>query len=151
MTVGNIICQNYENTRCVFCGNVGVSRRRGVDQCRQVECVVGFRREADRVESDLIEIRGAGAMGKGVFAKADISRFQLLGEYLGELLPCSTPEDTSDAYQFNLRTMCIIGKYYLITFCMSTPGLHSGGGIGALTAHNQGGVGGAGAQGRITI
>ncbi|KAK2604089.1 hypothetical protein N8I77_007047 [Diaporthe amygdali] len=56
----------------------------------------------------MVEIRGAGLMGKGIFAKIDIEQDTLLGEYLGELLPLNAPQDNMDAYQFTLDNICII-------------------------------------------
>lgn len=93
-----------------MCDRIGISRSRDQAQCRQDRCVTAFKTQTDDVEENQIEIAEAGPMGKGVFATAPIPKYTLLGEYLGELLPLHYPVDASDAYQFTLEGIAIIGK-----------------------------------------
>lgn len=58
----------------------------------------------------MVEIRDAGSLGKGVFAKAGIARRTVLGEYLGELLPWSWPSDYEDYYGFDVPEVYTISK-----------------------------------------
>lgn len=58
----------------------------------------------------MIEIAEAGQLGKGVFATADIPKYTLLGEYLGELLPEDWMVDATDPYIFTIEDEFIISK-----------------------------------------
>lgn len=73
-------------------------------------CVNWFKNEAGRVDRDVVEIREAGVLGKGAFAKADIPKYQLLGEYLGELVPEELADDDTDQYYFNIAGAYTISK-----------------------------------------
>lgn len=61
----------------------------------------------------MIEIRDAGAMGFGVFARVNIPPNQWLGEYIGEIRPIDTVMDPADRYIFHLGDnpgVCMISK-----------------------------------------
>lgn len=75
-----------------------------------MECVDWFKRQATLVDNDLVEIREAGDLGKGAFAKIDIPKYQLLGEYLGELVPEAWADDDTDQYYFNIPGEFTISK-----------------------------------------
>lgn len=69
-----------------------------------------FQAGANDAESNLIEIAEAGQLGKGVFAKADIPKYTLLGEYLGVLLPPDGLVEATDAYIFTIEGEFVISK-----------------------------------------
>ncbi|KAG6364242.1 hypothetical protein INS49_005841 [Diaporthe citri] len=71
-------------------------------------CVDDFHNFADYAELDLVEIGEAGQLGKGVFAKEDIPKYQLLGEYLGELVPADWYVDATDSYIFTIEGEFVI-------------------------------------------
>lgn len=89
---------------------MGINRRKNGLQCYHEQCVDNFRTIAAYAESVLIEIREAGVLGKGAFAKADIPQYQLLGEYLGELIPENWVVSGTDAYTFGVPGEFIISK-----------------------------------------
>lgn len=64
------------------------------------------------MEENLVEIREAGPLGKGAFAKADIAEYQLLGEYLGELVPENWMVDATDSYIFIVEGEFVISKFH---------------------------------------
>lgn len=57
-----------------------------------------------------VEIRYAGAMGKGVFAIVPIRQGEILGEALGELVPRDEPLGT--VFGFTFRTVGIDASQY---------------------------------------
>lgn len=69
-----------------------------------------FRVRVDEAEANLVEIRDAGPLGKGVFAKQDIPRRTELGEYLGELRPWTWPSDYEDYYDMDVPEVFTISK-----------------------------------------
>lgn len=75
-----------------------------------MKCVDRFKRQADIADKELVEIREAGDLGKGAFAKVDIPKYQLLGEYLGELVPEGLADDDTDQYYFNIAGAYTISK-----------------------------------------
>lgn len=75
-----------------------------------MQCVDEFRAGADDAEANLIEIADAGQLGKGVFATADIPKYTLLGEYLGELVPTDGMVNATDAYIFTVEGEFVISK-----------------------------------------
>lgn len=97
-----------------MCRRIGKGLRRGRAQappsCPGMVCEDNFRNLALHAEVNLVEIRDHNPLGKGVFAKANIPINQLLGEYVGELLPTNTRVDPTDPYVFALEDLCIIGK-----------------------------------------
>lgn len=58
----------------------------------------------------MLEIRDAGAMGKGVFATEAIIDNVVLGEYLGELLPLESGIDFTDSYVFIIEGVALCSK-----------------------------------------
>ncbi|KAI7777497.1 hypothetical protein LA080_003446 [Diaporthe eres] len=56
----------------------------------------------------MIEIAEAGQLGKGAFATADIPKYTLLGEYLGELVPADWMVDATDPYIFTIEDEFVI-------------------------------------------
>lgn len=112
-TVDFVICQGCENVRCVVCKFRGRSVRRGRGEappsCPGWTCVDTFQNLALHAEVNLVEIRDHPQLGKGVFAKANIPINQLLGEYLGVLMPPNRRRDRTDPYQFTFDTF-VIGK-----------------------------------------
>lgn len=112
-TVDFVICQGCENVRCVVCKFRGRSVRRGRGEappsCPGWTCVDTFQNLALHAEVNLVEIRDHPQLGKGVFAKANIPINQLLGEYLGVLMPPNRHRDRDDPYQFTFDTF-VIGK-----------------------------------------
>lgn len=69
-----------------------------------------FQTRAKDAEQTMIEIAEAGQLGKGVFATADIPKYTLLGEYLGELLPADCMVDATDLYIFTIEDEFVISK-----------------------------------------
>lgn len=45
---------------CQYCGGKGKERRMSFAQCGDYECRDDFQAHADRVQRDMVEIRGAG-------------------------------------------------------------------------------------------
>lgn len=109
-TVNYLVFQDWERKTCVVCEQVGASRRRGTSECSYMKCVDRFKRQADIADKELVEIREAGDLGKGAFAKVDIPKYQLLGEYLGELVPEGLADDDTDQYYFNIAGAYTISK-----------------------------------------
>lgn len=72
--------------------------------------MAAFRNFGDHAEQNLVEIRDAGQLGKGVFATANIDKYTLLGEYLGELLPADWMVDVTDSYIFTIEGEYVISK-----------------------------------------
>lgn len=101
---------NYEDHTCAICRNKGLSLEEGGESCPGQQCVDAFRVQADAAEANLVEIRDAGALGLGAFARQDIARRTVLGEYLGELLPWTWPDDAEDYYVFDVPPMYTICK-----------------------------------------
>lgn len=109
-TVNYLVFQDWERKTCVVCEQVGASRRRGTSECSYIKCVDRFKRQADIADKELVEVREAGDLGKGAFAKVDIPKYQLLGEYLGELVPEGLADDDTDQYYFNIAGAYTISK-----------------------------------------
>lgn len=84
----------------------------GDDPCLAQPCINAFRQNICMPGEAMIELREAPGMGIGVFAKFPIPSGQILGEYLGELVP---PEnDPRDGlYIFSLTNDVIVdaGQY----------------------------------------
>jgi hypothetical protein len=83
--------------------------------CGGAACVDHFSRLAECAEKNMVEIRNAGKLGLGVFARRDIPQGQVLGEYLGQILPFDEEQDQleleHDRYQFTLESLGCISKF----------------------------------------
>ncbi|KAF3770479.1 zinc-finger protein [Cryphonectria parasitica EP155] len=70
-------------------------------------CVDEFRRTVSIPAEEMVEIRDAGIMGMGAFAKVAIPKGTPLGEYLGELLPANLSlKDDLFSFSISDRVQC---------------------------------------------
>lgn len=99
-TIEGILTTSLRALKCKMC----LGTTHGETRCPGEACVDAFRRTVCVPAENMIEIRDAGAMGLGAFAKVAIPRGTPLGEYLGELLPlASEPEDDDYAMEVSNR------------------------------------------------
>ncbi|KAG8156533.1 hypothetical protein KVR01_013637 [Diaporthe batatas] len=85
-------------TRTIFDLECEVCHRRH-DVCKGQRCVEYFQRTVAVAGKSMCDIKGAGKMGKGVFANRKIPSGSTLGEYLGRLYPLGGPK-ARDSYIF---------------------------------------------------
>lgn len=97
-TVDGVLGHNILPDRlCGICGAIAVA-------CPGQACVDVFRARITAYGDRVIEIRDAGALGKGAFATKDIPAGAWLGEYLGEILPHGFPLTNGQAaYAFHVE------------------------------------------------
>lgn len=95
--VDGILRSNLDDRHpCFICGSEGGTACGPNDN----DCVTYFRTQISQPGEAKIEIRSTPNMGRGVYAKVDIPEDELLGEYLGELIPIDGYYGHDSAYVF---------------------------------------------------
>lgn len=93
---------------CSICNEKVVPRTAHPSRgCLETSCIRQFARDARRAEGK-IEIRNAPPLGKGVFATRGFEMGDVLGEYIGKLLPTDSAPDESDMYQYTCDGVAVI-------------------------------------------
>ncbi|POS77305.1 set-domain histone methyltransferase-5 [Diaporthe helianthi] len=91
-TVDSVLTRTVFDLKCEVCG-----KKR--DTCKAHACVEYFHSTVAVTGKSMCDIKGAGGMGKGVFANRKIPNGTIIGEYLGRLYPMGHP-DALDRYLF---------------------------------------------------
>ncbi|CAN8103083.1 unnamed protein product [Discula destructiva] len=103
-TIEAILGTDIEGFQCEICDEIGA-------HCLGPHCVAVYKAFLARQQTRYLEIRSAGAMGKGVFATRRISKDTLLCEYTGRLLPLNPatgPADGAYTYAWHVSRTCLV-------------------------------------------
>lgn len=99
-TVESILAADIDDMQCEVCDEVG-------HDCHGAACIPVFKAQLAAQESRYLEIRHAGAMGLGIFAKRAIPKGTLLCEYTGRLMPIDFTHPPADpSYTWHVAGTC---------------------------------------------
>lgn len=99
-TVESILGADIEGYQCEVCDEVGSA-------CQGAECVAIFQALLASREARYLEIREAGTVGMGMFAKRAIKKGTLVCEYTGRLMPIDFTDWPADSsYTWHVAGTC---------------------------------------------